>query len=406
MSNHSPLSDVRTTALAAPTLDIVTPQAIRTLFWRPRFLADEPALDHLPLLFWLTEAVAPACIVDLGCRQGTAHLAFCQAVDKLGLEARCLALGAWPQGLPEMLRRQSAEFYEDISHLLRGPASAALSLAGGVQVDILHADLEALAEDQAADPEALVAAWAPRMTDRGVIVLQGTASLGTAGLDALRRLAGRHASASFDHGRGLMLLLVGTAPADRVARLAALQTGMPGHSTVQQIFRRLGRALRLECAVGGSAAAETVAVHAPVQAAMQAAVWASPSAAAADPAELEALRQALEAERAATRSLREDQARALSGLTMAQAQAQDEIARLQAEAADLRRAAQSASEASNPSEEADRLRAEIARLQAEVDQQRARADAFEQHSHALQASTSWKVTAPMRRLVMMARRGG
>ena len=68
MSNHSPLSDVRTTALAAPTLDIVTPQAIRTLFWRPRFLADEPALDHLPLLFWLTEAVAPACIVDLGCR--------------------------------------------------------------------------------------------------------------------------------------------------------------------------------------------------------------------------------------------------------------------------------------------------------------------------------------------------
>lgn len=398
MSDH--ISSPRSTALAAPTLDIVTPQAIRTLFWRPRFLADEPALDHLPLLFWLTEAVAPACIVDLGCRQGTAHLAFCQAVDKLGLEARCLGFGAWPQGIPEMLRRQSAEFYEEISQLLRGPAPAAPALAGGVQVDILHADLEALAEEgaAAADPEALVATWAPRMTGRGVIVLQGTASLGTAGLEALRRLAGRHPAASFDHGRGLMLLVLGDAPADRLARLVALQPGMPGHSTVQQIFRRLGRALRLECAVGGSAAAESAPPAWPQPA--------QPPAASADPAELEALRQALEAERAAARSLREDQARALSGLTMAQAQAQDEIARLQAEAAELRRAAHSASAASDPSEEADRLRAEIARLQEEADRQRERADAFEQHCHALQASTSWKVTAPMRRLVLMTRRGG
>lgn len=398
MSDHSPPSDARATALAAPTLDIVTPQAIRTLFWRPRFLADEPALDHLPLLFWLTEAVAPALIVDLGCRQGTAHLAFCQAVDKLGLEARCLGFGSWPDGIPEMLRRQSAEFYEDISHLQRGPAA----LAGGAPVDILHADLAALAAEGVTDPAALVAAWAPRLSERGVIVLQGTAGLAAPALEALRQLAGRHPSVSFDHGAGLVLLAAGDAPADRVARLLALQPGTPGHSTVHQIFRRLGRALRLECAVGGSAAAETAPVHAPAPAT----VWASPAVSAADPAELEALRQALETERAATRSLREDQARALSGLTMAQAQAQDEIARLQAEATELRRAAQSASEASNPSEEADRLRAEIARLQAEADQQRARADAFEQHAHALQASTSWKVTAPMRRLVMMTRRGG
>lgn len=387
------LSGPRATALATPTLDIVTPQAIRTLFWRPRFLADEPALDHLPLLFWLVDALAPACIVDLGTRQGTAHLAFCQAVDKLGLEARCLAIGAWPQGIPAALARQSGDFYEDVSRLQRGAVTEAVSLAGDLQIDILHVDLQAVAA--AADPEVLLGPWLPRMTDHGVILLQGTAGLDAAGREALRRLTGRWPSVTFDQGTGLTLLVVGEAPTERLARLVALQPGMPGHSTVHQIFRRLGRALRLECTADPAAATaetdwEPVPVAQPVP----------------QTAELAELRQALEAERATNRRLREDQARALSGLTMAQAQAQDEIARLQAEAADLRRAAQSASEASNPSEEADRLRAEIARLQAEVDQQRARADAFEQHSHALQASTSWKVTAPMRRLVMMARRGG
>lgn len=391
------ISSPRATELAAPTVDIVSPQAIRTLFWRPRFLADEPAVDHLPLLFWLVEALAPTTTLDLGCRAGVAHLAFCQAVDKLGLEARCLAVGAWSEGLPDPLRRHSTEFYEDISQLVRAPAGLAPSLTGNGSVDLLHVDLAALAAEGAStNPEALLAAWLPHLADRGVVVLQATSVLDATGREALRRIAGLYPLVSFDHGAGLALVVTGTAADPQVIRLAALQPGMAGHGAVHQIFRRLGRALRLELQAEGQAPAAQQVV--------------APAVAIADPAELTALRAALEAEQQTTAALREEQAQMLAGFTRAAAEAQEDIARLRAEAGALQHVqAEAATQQAAllaAQAELDRLRAENAGLRQALDDERDRTNALEQQVNALLGSTSWKLTAPMRKVVLMTRREG
>ena len=77
--------------------DGLQPLALRAMFWRPDFLADSPWLEHIPVAFWLVEAQRPRVIVELGPGDGTSYFAFCQAVDRLGLDTRCFA-AAWPGG--------------------------------------------------------------------------------------------------------------------------------------------------------------------------------------------------------------------------------------------------------------------------------------------------------------------
>ncbi|EKE43270.1 hypothetical protein OCGS_2607 [Oceaniovalibus guishaninsula JLT2003] len=48
--------------------------------------------------------------------------------------------------------------------------------------------------------------------------------------------------------------------------------------------------------------------------------------------------------------------------------------------------------------------AELESLQAELEEMRARLDASETHNAALRASTSWRITAPLRRLRLGLRR--
>jgi len=61
-----------------------------SLLWQPEFLAQSAAISSLPLLFWLSETLRPQITVSLGGQQGVAHLALCQAATRLGLEGRCL----------------------------------------------------------------------------------------------------------------------------------------------------------------------------------------------------------------------------------------------------------------------------------------------------------------------------
>ena len=75
--------------------DLLPPRATRALFWRPRMLEDAPWILHAPFAFWLVETCRPRRIVELGLGRGVSYFAFCQAVDKLALEARCVGIDAW-----------------------------------------------------------------------------------------------------------------------------------------------------------------------------------------------------------------------------------------------------------------------------------------------------------------------
>ena len=56
------------------------------LFWSPTHLEDTPALDAVPLIFWLTQELTPASVHTQGPDSSVAHLAFCQAAAQLGLD--------------------------------------------------------------------------------------------------------------------------------------------------------------------------------------------------------------------------------------------------------------------------------------------------------------------------------
>ncbi|MDO8299108.1 hypothetical protein, partial [Lacisediminimonas sp.] len=68
------------------------PLPSRAMFWGPSCLLPSPFQQHAPFAFWLAESLQPASFVALGARGMTAHLSVCQAVQRLELDARCLAV--------------------------------------------------------------------------------------------------------------------------------------------------------------------------------------------------------------------------------------------------------------------------------------------------------------------------
>ena len=52
-------------------------------------------LEHAPFAFWLTAALRPRTVVELGVHRGFSYFAFCQAVQRLALDTRCFAVDHW-----------------------------------------------------------------------------------------------------------------------------------------------------------------------------------------------------------------------------------------------------------------------------------------------------------------------
>jgi hypothetical protein len=229
-------------------------------FWLPEKFVASAWIEHAPFAFWLIEALAPAKLVELGTHHGFSYLAFCQAVQRLGLGTQCFAVDTW-QGDdhagaygPEVFLRlldYHQPRYGAFSSLIRSTFTEALSYIEDGSIDLLHIDGCHRYEDAKADFEN----WLPKLSDRAVVIFHDTnvreRDFGVVSLwEELRR---QYPSFSFAHGHGLGVLGVGE---KQGPGLAALFDANPELARrLRLAYGRLGSAIQVQAALTGQDAA-------------------------------------------------------------------------------------------------------------------------------------------------------
>jgi hypothetical protein len=225
------------------------------LFWpssRPSALSAWHG--HVPFAHWLVTAARPSTVVELGTHAGTSYSAFCEAVLRSTLPARCFAIDTWEgdehsghygEEIFNDLKRFNDGRYGRFSTLIRAPFDAAAETFPAASIDLLHIDglhtYEAVKHD--------FETWLPKLSPRAVVLLHDTAvhmaGFGVAKLWA--ELQTLHPAFSFSHCYGLGVLAVGAQVAASVAALCRL--GEPEAQRVRARFERIGEAHELRVAL-------------------------------------------------------------------------------------------------------------------------------------------------------------
>lgn len=264
-------------------------------YWIPGIMTPSAWIEHAPFAFWLIGALRPRTVVELGVHHGFSYFVFCQAVQRLHLDARCFGIDTWRGD-------EHAGFYGDdvydevcghnrrydgFSRLIRSEFADACGQFANGSIDLLHIDGCHTYESVKRDFES----WLPKLSRRGIVLFHDTAEYGNGfGVhllwDELRR---RYPHFEFRHGHGLGVLGVGTQiPADvrnllqasaSVASAQAVRTEyerLGGYVSAQQrlaaqqeeIARLIEHGRRLEAAIGAYETSTSWRVTAPLRAAV------------------------------------------------------------------------------------------------------------------------------------------
>lgn len=210
--------------------------------------APSPWLGHTPFAFWIIDALRPARFVELGTHSGNSYAAFCQAVHCLGVSTACAAVDTWigdPQAghYGEEVYRTFAAYhdprYSAFSRLMRMTFDEAVPHFADGSIDLLHIDglhsYEAVRHD--------FETWRPKMSRRGVVLFHDVAERrdGFGVWRLWEELSAAHPSFTFPHSHGLGVLGVGDDLPEAVRALFAAQAeGGDALDTTRRLFQRLG----------------------------------------------------------------------------------------------------------------------------------------------------------------------
>jgi GT2 family glycosyltransferase len=204
--------------------------SLAPLFWHVEFLGAANAWrSHVPFAHWLVSELNPRVLVELGTHTGVSYSAMCQAVQRRGLATRCYAVDTWRgdsqtglygEEIYEQFRRFHDERFGAFSTLLRCTFDEALGAIADGTVDLLHIDGEHTFGAVRHDFQS----WLPKLSDRAVVLFHDTnerrEDFGVWRLWS--ELSERYPSFEFLHGHGLGVLAVGERPQQVVVDLCAL----------------------------------------------------------------------------------------------------------------------------------------------------------------------------------------
>jgi hypothetical protein len=220
--------------------------------------------EHVPFAMWLTSALRPRVLVELGAFSGTSYCAFCQAIAALELPTRAFAVDTWegdPHNGPNTrevlddLKKHHDLRYARFSTLLKMHFDEAVHHFADGEIDLLHIDGYHTYEAVRHDFET----WRPKVSDRGIIlfhdVVERIADFGVWRL--WEELTAQYRSYTFVHEHGLGVLALGPDVPDEVRALLDLRGA--DIEPVRMVFQQLGRRLRLANDLGVGLAERDIA---------------------------------------------------------------------------------------------------------------------------------------------------
>jgi glycosyltransferase involved in cell wall biosynthesis len=342
--------------------------AVRMAFTPIETLVPSAWSYLVPVMFGLIALLRPRRFVELGSHYGCSFFAACQALRALEISADAVAIDTWKGDLqaghyPESVFEDFIHIlrtrYPDRSHYIRSKFDDAVSCFEDGSIDLLHIDGLHHYDAVRADFEA----WLPKMSDRGVIIMHDT-TVYDAGYEVWllwRDIAARYPAVNLLHCHGLGVAYVGTRQGRFVEIMRELGDDPTRLLLLNAFAGNLGD-LAISAATSGQKA--EAAVHG--TAALRAELTATH---AARDAELEAAKAAREVKLAA----------AEFKLATAEAALELKLAELHA------------------------TRSELEVVRPELEAVRSELEATRTGLARILASTSWRVSAPLRILGRMLR---
>jgi hypothetical protein len=212
-----------------------------------RLVEPDAWAGHVPFAFWIVAALQPRLLVELGTHSGNSYLAFCQAVQNLGLTTACFAVDTWKgdahtgfydEEIYQELVRYHDPRYGAFSRLVRSTFDDAAGYFTDGSVDLLHIDGLHTYEAVAGDLET----WRAKLSTRAVVLLHDT-NVREREFGVWRlwgELAARYPHFMFLHGHGLGVLGVGAELPDAVVDLLRASQDGARAKRIRDVFARLG----------------------------------------------------------------------------------------------------------------------------------------------------------------------
>jgi len=221
---------------------------LSSVMMRPLYLENSAWIGHIPFAFWIIEAQKPHILVELGVYYGVSYFAFCQAVERLGLDASCFAVDTWKgdehagyydESVYEQFKRYNDFHYSEFSFLIRNSFDNAKDYFTDGTIDLLHIDglhtYEAVKHD--------FENWLPKLSSRAIVLFHDSnvreREFGV--FKFVQELRDTYPSFEFMHGHGLSVFGVGRNQDSVFDNLFKMKDHDRNKANISKVFGLLGK---------------------------------------------------------------------------------------------------------------------------------------------------------------------